>query len=380
MSSPLKVVVVGAGAFGGWTALYLQHLGADVTLVDAWGPGHARASSGGDTRIIRATYGARRIYTRLAARALQLWREHDTAWGHDCLRITGALWMSGDDTRFGLDSATALRAEDIAVEEVPVADATRRWPQMNFDGLTSVLLEPDAGVLYARRACQAVVDRFVAEGGTLRIGTVLPPGDPLIVTLTDGTEIEADTVVYACGPWLGHLFPELLGDLVVPTRQVVHYFGTPTGDPVFSAPHMPVWLELGPAVMYGFPAEASRGLKIADDTSGPTIDPTTDPRTIHPDEVDRVRAYLARRFPAMADAPWLSGEVCQYEATPDSHFIIDTHPGNHRVWLVGGGSGHGFKMGPAIGEIMADAVLGIAGPDPTFSLHRFARGSAGPKW
>ncbi|MDA1305839.1 MAG: FAD-dependent oxidoreductase, partial [Acidobacteria bacterium] len=87
-----------------------------------------------------------------------------------------------------------------------------------------------------------------------------------------------------------------------------------------------------------------------------------------------------RRFPKLANAPWLSGEVCQYEATPDSHFIIDTHPDDHRVWLVGGGSGHGFKMGPAIGEIMADAVLGIVAPDPTFSLHRFARGSASQKW
>ena len=380
MSSRLKVVVVGAGAFGGWTALYLQHVGAEVTLVDARGPGHAHASSGGDTRIIRATYGARRIYTRLAARALHLWREHDAAWGHDCLRITGALWMSGDDTRFGLDSAAALQAEDIAVEMVPVAEAARRWPQMNFDGITSVLLEPDAGVLYARRACVAVVDRFVAEGGTLRIGTVLPPDDPHIVRLTDGTVIEADTVVYACGPWLGHLFPELLGALVTPTRQVVHYFGTPPGDSSFGPPHQPVWLELGPSVMYGFPAEADRGFKIADDTSGPPMDPTTDPRTIDPLHVERVRAYLARRFPKLANAPWLSGEVCQYEATPDSHFIIDTHPDDHRVWLVGGGSGHGFKMGPAIGEIMADAVLGIVAPDPTFSLHRFARGSASQKW
>lgn len=376
-----KVVVVGAGAFGGWTALTLQQQGADVTLLDAWGPGHARSSSGGDTRIIRATYGPRRIYTRMAARALFLWRQHDAAWGHGCLQTTGALWMSGADDRFGQESANALRDEGLPVEILPAENAAVRWPQINFAGITSVVFEPDAGVLSARRACAAVVDRFVADGGTYRMAPVAAPGRLDVVTLTDGTTLEADAIVYACGPWLGGLFPEVIGPRITPTRQVVHYFGTPAGDSSFAAPHLPIWLELGERIMYGFPADAQRGFKIADDTSGPPIDPTTDPRVITSDDVDYVRTYLARRFPALAHAPWISGEVCQYEATPDSDFIIDTHPDSSKVWIVGGGSGHGFKMGPAIGELMADAVLGDTAPDPAFSLHRFAGGHVAPaKW
>jgi len=373
MSSLPKVVVVGAGAFGGWTALSLKQRGADVTLVDAWGPGHARASSGGETRIIRATYGSRRIYTRMAARALRLWKDHDRDWGHGCLRPTGAIWMSGTDSRFGQESLAALQAERIPVEMLAAVDAARRWPQINFSGIESVLFEPEAGYLHARRACAAVVDHFVSLGGHYQVATVLPPDDPRVVTVVgDGTILPADVVVYACGPWLGQLFPSVLGSRITPTRQVVHYLGVPTGDHAFASPHLPVWLELGDAVMYGFPADDERGFKIADDTSGPPMDPTTDPRLIGEDDITRVRDYLTRRFPRMADAPWIFGEVCQYEATSDSHFIIDTHPDTTRVWLVGGGSGHGFKMGPAIGEIMTDAVLGEAAPDPAFSLHRFA--------
>lgn len=371
--SPLpKVVVVGAGAFGGWTALSLRRQGADVTLLDAWGPGHSRASSGGETRIIRATYGPRRIYTRLAARALQLWKDHDAEWSHGCLTRTGAIWMSSADEQFGRDSFAALQAEGIPAEWLDAADAARQWPQVNFSGITSVLHEPDAGFLHAKRACAAVVDRFVSLGGTYRLAAVAPPDDPRTVRLTDGTLVPADVVVYACGPWMGTLFPSVIGPRISPTRQVVHYFGVPDGDRSFSPPHFPIWLELGDAVMYGFPADDERGLKIADDTSGPPIDSTTDARVITEDDVSRVRDYLERRFPAMAGAPWLSGEVCQYEATPDSHFIIDTHPDTTRVWLLGGGSGHGFKMGPAIGELMALAVFGEVAPDPTFSLHRFA--------
>jgi sarcosine oxidase len=381
MSSSPKVIVIGAGAFGGWTALALRQQGADVTLIDGWGPGHARSSSGGDTRIIRATYGPRRIYTRLAARALHLWHAHDAAWHHDCLRTTGALWMSGADDRFGAESEAALRDEGIRVEVCSGTDAAGRWPQINFAGISTVLFEPDAGFLFARRACVAVVKRFIEEGGTYRAVAVQAPTDPERVTLTDGSRLDADAVVYACGPWLGELFPDVIGRLITPTRQVVHYFGTPAGDSTFGSPHLPVWLELGDRVMYGFPADDQRGFKVADDASGPVMDPTNDPRLITPDDVAPVREYLAKRFPALAKAPWISGEVCQYEATPDSHFIIDTHPDSSRVWLVGGGSGHGFKMGPAIGELMSDAVLGTCAPDPAFSLHRFSVGHvANAKW
>lgn len=359
--SNLRVAVIGAGAFGGWTALTLARRGAHVTLVDAWGPGNVRASSGGETRVIRATYGARRIYTQLAARALTLWREHEAESGLTFYRRTGAVWLFGSDDAFGRASAETLAAEGIPCEWLTPAESAARFPQFAYDGIESVLFEPKAGYLLARRACEHVAERVTAEGGTFRTAAVAGPvrvdRAPLRrLALSDGTTLEADMFLFACGPWLGDLFPDVIGSRITPTRQEVFYFGAPAGDTRFSEARMPVWLDVGERVFYGIPGNAHRGFKLADDTAGETFDPTNGSRDLTREGIDAMRAFLARRFPALASAPFLGGEVCQYEASPDSHFIVDRHPAAPNVWIAGGGSGHGFKMGPAIGELIAAAM------------------------
>jgi glycine/D-amino acid oxidase-like deaminating enzyme len=372
-----SVVVVGAGAFGGWTALDLRRRGARVTLVDAWGPGNARASSGGETRVIRATYGTRAIYSRLALRAMELWDAFDTSTRRGFFRRTGALWMFGDDDAFGRASAEVLRDLHRPIEEMTPRAAAARWPQISFDGIRSVLWEPEAGYLFARRACEHVVERFIAEGGTYRqagVRTPVPIDAPLgAIVLEDGTRLEADAFVFACGPWLPKLFPDVIGANVTPTRQEVYYFGPAAGDTRFVDPAMPVWVDYRDRLIYGIPGNANRGFKVADDTPGPAIDPTTMTRDATPEGIRAARDFLRTRFPALADAPLLGSEVCQYEASPDSHYIIDRHPAAPNAWIVGGGSGHGFKMGPAIGELVATAVLGGAAPDPQFALARLAK-------
>jgi glycine/D-amino acid oxidase-like deaminating enzyme len=382
------VIVIGAGAFGGWTALELVRRGARVTLLDAWGPGNARASSGGETRIIRAGYGSRAIYTRLARRALERWQEHDRRFGRGWYRPTGALWLSQGDRPFVADTFATLTAAGVAVERLGVRAARRRYPQVSFAGVDEVLLERDAGYLLARRASEHVVERVIAEGGTYRQAAVAAPVRPGRSRLTrlalgDGGHVSADQYVFACGPWLGALFPGVIGRLVTPTRQDVFYFGTPPGDPRFEEAALPVWVDVGARLMYGIPGNAHRGFKIGDDTPGPVFDPTSGARDLRAASLRRVRTYLGRRFPALARAPLVGFEVCQYEATPDSHFIVDRHPGADNVWLAGGGSGHGFKMGPAIGEMIAALVLGAATPEPAFALARFtraARAAPAAKW
>jgi glycine/D-amino acid oxidase-like deaminating enzyme len=163
-----------------------------------------------------------------------------------------------------------------------------------------------------------------------------------------------------------------VGTFVTPTRQEVYYFGTPAGDARFLEPQLPVWIDYGQRLIYGIPGNANRGFKVADDTAGSRFDPTNGQRDPTDAGIKRARAFIAKRFPALAAAPLVGAEVCQYEASPDSNYIIDRHPGASNVWIVGGGSGHGFKMGPAIGELVASLVLGESQPDPSFGLARFA--------
>ena len=378
MKSKPQIAVVGAGAFGGWTALHLLERGARVTLLDAWGPGNSRASSGGETRVMRGTYGPDQPYTEMAARALKLWQKYERQWKRNFLHRTGVLWMAAgrnEDDAFERGSVEMLRAAKINFQELSTPEMKNRWPQINFEGIHWGIFEPDCGYLDARASCQAIVEAFVAAGGKYRQlavqGEGLEHGPLRSLVLSDGSRLEADRYIFACGPWLGKLFPETIGDLVQPTRQDVFFFGTPAGDDRFTDRHLPVWADHRGRFRYGIPGSDRRGFKIADDTRGPAFDPTDGERVITPETLKDIREYVAFRFPALKDAPLLETRVCQYEQTPDSHFIIDRHPAIENVWIVGGGSGHGFKHGPAVGNMMAQLVLKESEPDAAWRLSRF---------
>ncbi|MDQ2870774.1 MAG: FAD-dependent oxidoreductase [Acidobacteriota bacterium] len=369
----LHVAVVGAGAFGGFTAAELLRRGARVTLLDAWGPGNARASSGGETRVIRGVYGADRIYTEMAARAFRLWHEYEARWKRPFYRRTGALWLVGDDGAYVKSSLPILRDNGFAYEELAIAEASKRFPGIDFSGISSTLFEKEAGYLLARRACAQVVEGFTTDGGSYRVAAVTPgaiaSGRLDGLKLSDATTLTADAYVFACGPWLPKIFPELLRETIQPTRQEVFYFGTPAGDRSFDEDRFPVWVEV-PRFFYGIPGNERRGFKIADDGRGAPFDPTDGDRIASAEGLKSARDFIARRFPALANAPLLETRVCQYENSLDHHFVIDRHPGAENAWIVGGGSGHGFKHGPAVGEIAARAVLGERAPDRLFSLSR----------
>ena len=370
------VIVVGAGAFGGWTALHLLRRGARVTLLEAWGPGNGLASSGGETRVIRATYGPDRIYVELVARAFELWKEHERRTGRRLLYPVGVLWLVSPDDAYERAALPIVRAAGLAIDEWTVAGAAERYPQINFQDVSWVIHEPDSGYLTARLACETVLDAFVAEGGEYRQSAARVDesgGEVRGVTLDDGSNLTADRYVFACGPWLATVLPNAIGARIRPTRQEVFYFGTPAGDPRFEEDRLPVWIDNGSPLFYGIPGNGSRGFKLADDTRGPDFDPTTGDRTPSAEGVRAARAYLARRFPALANAPLLTGRVCQYENSPDGHYIVDRLPSAPNAWVVGGGSGHGFKVGPALGEMVSGLVLDDRDPPVFFSLTRLSR-------
>ena len=373
-----RVVVIGAGAFGGWTALFLLRRGAKVTLVDAWGPGNSRASSGGETRVIRATYGPDRIYVRMAARALELWRENEKRWNRHLYHRTGALWMVGKDDAYEKSALPILREQGIAFEEITAAEVAKRYPQIHLDQIEWAIVEKDAGYLTARLACAAVLEGFLAEGGEYRQLSASPApirnGRLGGIALSDGTTLAADVYVFACGPWLGKLFPDVIGNLIQPTRQEVFFFGTPAGDTRFTEDVFPVWIDRRERIFYGVPGNQWRGFKIADDTRGPAFDPTSGERSVSAEGLRAARDYLEFRFPALKGSPLVEARVCQYENSKDQNFIVDRHPNAPNLWLVGGGSGHGYKHGPALGELVAANVLGEKPPEPFFSLARFRKG------
>jgi len=375
------MAVVGAGAFGGWTALHLLERGARVTLLDAWGPGNSRASSGGETRIMRGAYGPDQPYTEIAARALKLWARYERRWKRRFLHRIGVLWMahSNNDT-FERGSIKSLRQTGIKFQELSARELKKRWPQVSFEGIDWGIYEPECGYLEARSSCLAVVEAFVAAGGMYKQFAVMPDGlDGAGIAharlgglvLSDGSRLKADCYVFACGPWLGKLFPETIGDLVQATKQDIFFFGTPAGDPRFNDTHLPVWGDHREHFFYGIPGSDRRGFKVADDTRGPAFDPTSGERVVSLDTLRGVREYLAFRFPALKDAPLIETRVCQYEQTPDEHFIVDRHPRMENVWLLGGGSGHGFKHGPALGEMMAESILKEREPPGIWRLARF---------
>ena len=378
MKRKLQVAVVGAGVFGGWTALYLLRRGAGVTLIDAWGPGNSRASSGGETRVIRGTYGPDQPYTRMAARALTLWSENERKWKLQFLRRIGVLWMAaGGSDAWERGSLDMLKEAQIPHERLSGRELAKRCPQINFEGVEWGVFEPESGFLRARVACQGVVEGFVAEGGVYRqtavVGGAFESGPWKTLALSDGSHLKADRYVFACGPWMGKLFPESIGSRILSTKQDVFFFGPPPGDSRFDDQHLPVWADHRGRFMYGIPGNQGRGFKIADDTRGPEFDPTTGERVVSAERLQLAREYMAFRFPGMKNAPLLETRVCQYEQTADSHFVIDRHPAADHVWLVGGGSGHGFKHGPALGEMVAKLVIEEKQPEPQWRLERFSR-------
>jgi glycine/D-amino acid oxidase-like deaminating enzyme len=320
-------------------------------------------------------YGADDIYTQMAQRSLLLWKELLGSSG--LFQPTGVLWLAREQDAYCEAVFETLTRSNVRCEKLDYDQLVRRYPQLEFEQVAWGIVEPDSGVLLARRAVQAVVERVQESGGTYLGEQVLP----LEVTTNQervtarlnsletaaGRKIRADSFVFACGPWLPKLFPGLLGDLIHVTRQEVFFFGTPAGGDWFGPEKLPAWIDFNDLI-YGLPNLDNRGVKIAIDEHGPEFDPDSGERIVSRESVAAVRKFLRRRIPKLANAPIVETRVCQYENTSNGDFLIDRHPAFGNVWLVGGGSGHGFKHGPAVGEHVAGLLAGKATVEPRFSL------------
>jgi sarcosine oxidase len=387
-------IVVGAGVLGASAAWRLAVEGWEVTLVEQAAPGHDGSASGGETRLLRSSHGADAAYTRSSRRGRTRWRELEAQAGASLFVECGLGWLAHREDGWERDSEAVLRDEGVAVEPLDPAAAGRLWPGLDPTGLAFVLHEPDAGVLRAAPAVRALARAAAEHGARIISGRARPDGERVVLeagarspraldagarssrTLEAGARspraldadaraprtLEADAVVWACGPWLGALFPDLVALRV--TRQEVFFFTAPSP---WRAPGVPAWVDYD-AAFYGHPDLDGLGVKACSDTEGPALDPEApwaDP--VAGDE--RVaRAALAARFPALAGAPLVRARACAYELTPDTRFLLAPHPRHARVWLLGGGSGHAFKHGPVLGDRVAALLAGREKPDPALAL------------
>jgi glycine/D-amino acid oxidase-like deaminating enzyme len=345
--------------FGASIADRLAGEGFEVTLVEREAPGHPGAESGGESRLIRFSHGADELYTRSAWRSRELWLELGEEVGEELLVPCGVAWFARRPDGWEAESERVLRAEGIPVERLTPRSGRKLFPSLHAGDLPFVLHEPEAGVLRAAAATRALAERAVRRGARLERGEARPAGD---VVELDGRRLEADLVVWACGAWLASLFPGLV-ELRV-TLQDVLFFEAPAG---WSTPPLPAYADYDGAA-YGLGLLDGHGVKVALDIDGPPVDPDSRPAEAAPESERAAAGYLARRFPALAGAAVERTKVCHYSTTADGGFVLDRHPEHERVWIAGGGSGHGFKHGPAFAEQAVAVMTGRAEPEPRFAL------------
>jgi sarcosine oxidase len=347
-----SALVIGAGVFGASLADRLARAGWEVTLVDRFEPAHPRAESGGETRLIRCCHGPDAFYAHSARRALELWREL----GEEVLVESGVAWFAHREDGWEADSERVLRAAGIPVERLSPGEGARLFPSLAVNDLAFVVHEPEAGVLRAAAGVRALMRRARQAGARLEFGSAEPDRSAVML---DGRRLEADAVVWACGAWLGALFPELV-QMRVTFQQVVLFEAPPEWNG-------PGWVDFD-AAFYGHARVEGIGFKVGPDMDGAEVDPDTRPLDATAEGIATAGDYLARRFPALAGAPVASAPGCHYGLTPDGEFVFARHPEHDRVWLLGGGSGHGYKHGPALAEHVAAVLAGREQPQPRFAL------------
>ncbi len=363
-----EIVVIGAGSFGMWTAYHLIQLGASVRVVDPFGAGNSRQTSGGETRGVRTSYGDRPhglLWKRWVNEAIQRWIQWDEE-NSDLLlpRVffqMGDLIMREEMEPYLEDTRTNWDEVGVEYEVLTPGEINHRWPWIRTDLVNHALYEPQAGVVRARRAMESVAERFRREGGDIQLARAMPGessgGRLTNVTLEPEGTLSAEIFIFALGPWYPYVFPELMGKKMRTSIGHTIYFAVPSGDNRFIYPNMPSY---GVPSCTGWPAlgRDHRGFRVR--TGGrPAENPETSDRWIAQEFHERPREILEQYFPDLVGAPISETRACHYESTVDRNWIIDKHPDYQNAWIIGGGSAEAFKSGPVIGEYIAKRVLGI---------------------
>ena len=368
MSETFDVVVLGLGVMGASAVHQLAGRGVRVLGLDANQRGHVLGSSHGRSRIIREAYYEAAEYVPLVQRAFIQWRELEEETGLDLLLMTGCLNIGRPGTQV-VDGVIASARRHGLPSEILTSDAMRsRFPAFALPESHVGVYQPTAGVLNADACVGALVDASVARGATIRHGELVnnwePDGDGVIVRTPSGT-IRAQKLVITAGPWSASVLADLGLPLQAVRQYVVHF--EPQAPERFSAPGFPAFIwDVAEGEVYGIPYLPGSGFKVGGHDPGEPCTPETARRTVTAEEIENVRSIFERCLPGCATTMSMAA-TCLYTVTPDRHFIIDRHPEHPQVSYAAGFSGHGFKFGPTIGEVLADlAIEGSSRHDVAF--------------
>lgn len=356
MRASTDVIVAGLGVLGGATARALAQRGLNVVGLDRHRPPHRLGSSHGGSRIIRRIYAEGTLYVPLVERAYELWRELERETGASLLLPRGGLFLGAAGSDLVTGALACAGARGLDHELLSAAELRRRFPALRPPpGLTAVF-DPAAGVLRPETCHESLLASAAAAGAELRFDCALERW----ASLADGVEvacggrtIRARHLVLATGAWLADAGLAAGVELTV-ERQVQHWFEQPEGPGAPDEPPPFVWELSADRTWYAVP-DLGEGVKVAMHRGGETTTAETVRRRVRPAEVEEVRRLLELYLPHAAGACRAS-RVCLYTNTPDLRFLAGPLPGEPRIWLVGGGSGHAFKFAPALGELAAEGI------------------------
>lgn len=365
-------VVVGLGAMGSAALYHLARRGVRVLGVEQFPLFHNRGSSHGRSRVFRTTY-VDPLYVDLSMEAMDLWRSLEEQSGRSLLHLTGLLaFASRTNERFASQLAT-LQQMSLPHQVLDGREAMRRFDVFSFDEDTVAFFAERNGVLLADQALRSMHELARQHGAVVcdetEVRAIEPLGDSVRLAIGDGT-VTAGRVVVTAGPWLKSLFADLELPLTV-TREQKVYFAVDQPER-YQFHRMPVFVEYDTSI-YGLPMHSAAGIKVAADHAGDAVEPNNVNRTVDPDYVDRIAAWVCRWMPA-ASPRLTEAAVCLYTNTPDLDFIIDRHPQLPNIVVAGGFSGHGFKFSILAGDILADLVMDdtTTRPISRFRLERFS--------
>lgn len=354
------VTVIGAGIWGLFTSYNLQKMGHNVTLVDAYGPGNIRSTSGDETRGVRTGYEDNELWTRWASESIQMWEALDAEWGTRLFTKTTDLAMRPDWDGFLTQTRAMWEKLGVRHEVLNHDEMAYRWPQIDFDGMNVGLYELDAGVGRARIACLTIADKFTQLGGKIVVSRAelgqQSGGRLTNIQLQDGDAVGGQLFVFALGPWFPKFFPDIIGDKIKIPMGHVYYYGTPPHDKRFTHPNIPSFNVPGTTGWPALPFD-NQGFRVRTGGRSPE-DPDFSVRWIDEQYHERAHQVVRDRFPALADMPLVKTHSCHYESSASGNFIIAPHPGLENVWIAGGGSAEGYKFAPKIGEYVAQRVTG----------------------